>query len=224
MSTNRRTPGPELNATLAAQRAGKWHVVVGEEIPGQIASTLDKVHEYNQIKPSDRAARAELMASILNPASGKCLIQQPFMIEYGINTTIGEGSFINFGATILDTAEVRIGSGVLIGPNCQIITVSHPIDSVEMRAGGWEIAQPVTIEDNVWLGAGVTVLPGVTIGEGAVIGSGAVVTKDVPARHLALGVPVKVVRPLDDERAEAEIAQLRAYSPEAPLDAIQDYL
>ncbi|MCQ9352831.1 sugar O-acetyltransferase [Corynebacterium sp. 153RC1] len=196
------------HATMADQRAGKWHIPMTEEISQQISTNLDKVHAYNQLAPSEREARTALLKEILNPASGECVVQQPFMVEYGINTTIGQGSFLNFGATILDTAEVRIGERVLIGPNCQLITVGHPVDSVEMRAAWWEIAKPITIEQDVWLGAGVTVLPGVTIGEGAVVGSGAVVSRDIPPRTLALGVPAKVVRALDEQRAQEELAQL----------------
>ena len=107
------------------------------------------------------------------------------MIEYGVNTTIGPNTFINFGVTILDTTTVTIGEWVQIGPNCNLITVTHPVDDYEMRREGWEIAHPITIGNGVWLGASVTVLPGVTIGDNAVIGAGSVVTKD--SLHLGPG-------------------------------------
>ena len=61
------------------------------------------------------------------------------MIEYGVNTTIGANTFINFGVTILDTTTVTIGEWVQIGPNCNLITVTHPVDDHEMRREGWEI-------------------------------------------------------------------------------------
>jgi len=72
-----------------------------------------------------------------------------------------------------------------------------------MRTAAGEIkrlcyAKPVTIGDNCWFGAGVTVCPGVTIGEGCVIGAGSVVTKDIPARFFAAGVPCQVIRPISE--------------------------
>ena len=61
--------------------------------------------------------------------------------------------------------------------------------------GGWNIyAQPVKIEDGVWIGGGAIILPGVTIGRNAVIGAGAVVTKDIPANAVAVGSPARVIR------------------------------
>ncbi|GHE20262.1 hypothetical protein GCM10017767_07830 [Halomonas urumqiensis] len=59
--------------------------------------------------------------------------------------------------------------------------------------------EPITIEDNVWLGGGVIVLAGVTIGENSVIGAGAVVTKDIPANVVAVGNPARVIKALDDD-------------------------
>jgi maltose O-acetyltransferase len=84
---------------------------------------------------------------------------------------------------------------VQIGPNVQLLTPTHPLDP-EPRRAKWEGAQPITIGDNVWLGGGVIVCPGVTIGADTVVGAGAVVTRDLPARVLAVGNPARVVREL----------------------------
>ena len=94
---------------------------------------------------------------------------------------------------VLDGAKVCIGNNVFIAPNVGLHTAGHPLDS-KRRNEGIEYAKPITIEDDVWIGAGVQVCPGVTIGRGAVIAAGAVVTKDVPAYTLAAGVPAKVVK------------------------------
>ncbi|MDO4631391.1 MAG: sugar O-acetyltransferase [Corynebacterium sp.] len=190
------------NDSLNNLRAGKWHIPTLDGCLQQAAANIDKVHEYNKLRPSDMESRDRMLREILNPNSGWCMIQQPMMIEYGINTTIGEGTFINFGVTILDTAEVTIEENVQIGPNCQIITVGHPVDDYEMRRDHWEIAHPVVLEESVWLGAGVIVLPGVTIGKCAVVGAGSVVTKDVPPFAIVRGVPARVVRYADPEQYE----------------------
>lgn len=182
---------------------GVWHIPGS----GQTTITIDLVHEYNKITPSDQDALDRLLRRIIHPASGPCRVQPPMMIEYGVNTTIGPNTFINFGVTILDTTTVTIGEWVQIGPNCNLITVTHPVDDYEMRREGWEIAHPITIGNGVWLGANVTVLPGVTIGDNAVIGAGSVVTKDIPANAIAMGVPARVTRFVDPQRSERD--QLR---------------
>ena len=69
---------------------------------------------------------------------------------------------------------------------------------VEQRNEGLEVALPITIGNNVWIGAGTTVLGGVTIGDNTVIGAGSVVTKDIPSNVIALGVPCKVLREITE--------------------------
>lgn len=74
-------------------------------------------------------------------------------------------------------------------------TATHPLEP-QPRSRGWESAAPITLHDNVWLGAGVIVLPGVTIGADTVVGAGSVVTKDLPSGVVAVGTPARVVRDL----------------------------
>ena len=86
---------------------------------------------------------------------------------------------MNHYAYLMDCAPITIGNHCFIGPSCGMYTANHPLVAGE-RNEGLEIALPITLEDNIWLGAGVTILPGVTIGKGSVIGAGSVVTKDIP--------------------------------------------
>ena len=79
----------------------------------------------------------------------------------------------------------------------QLLTATHPVDPRPRRAG-WESGEPITIADNVWLGGGVIVGPGVTIGEDTVVGAGSVVTRDLPAGVVAVGVPARVLREIDE--------------------------
>ncbi len=77
-------------------------------------------------------------------------------------------------------------------------TAEHPIDP-EQRKSGLEIAKPITIGNNVWIGAGSTILAGVNIGDNTVIGAGSVVTKSIPDNVVAVGIPCKVVRKITQE-------------------------
>lgn len=118
--------------------------------------------------------------------------------DYGENIHIGEGVFINYNLMALDVAEIRIGDHCQIGPNVQLLTPTHPI-APQPRRDKLEAAEPITLEENVWLGGGVIVCPGVRIGRNSVIGAGAVVTKDIPANVVAVGNPARVVREIDED-------------------------
>ena len=182
--------------------SGKWYLAVSDELGNIAGNSARLYHEYNQIGPTNPERSRELLRDLLNPASGDCTIKAPAIIEYGINTTIGEDVFINFGLTILDIAPVTIGARSMLGPNCQILTAGHPVHDVEMRRGGWENGAPVHIGEDVWLGGGVTVVGGVSIGDRAVIGAGAVVTRDIPADSIAVGNPTRVIRMRDEDNLE----------------------
>jgi maltose O-acetyltransferase len=144
---------------------------------------------------ADQAGRDGVLAELLHSKGAGTEILSPFHCDYGYQITIGARSFINFGAVILDSAAVRIGDDVQIGPGAHLVTPNHPLDADERRTG-LELASPIVLGDDVWLAARVTVLPGVTIGDGAVIGAGSVVTRDMPARHLCLGSPCRAIRPI----------------------------
>jgi maltose O-acetyltransferase len=110
---------------------------------------------------------------------------------------IGARCMLNTPLFIDLNDHVRLGDGVNIGHHTTLITSGHLVGSADRRAGLLTTA-PITIEDGVWLGARVTVLPGVTIGRGAVIGAGALVTKDIPPNTLAGGVPARVIKHLPE--------------------------
>lgn len=125
-------------------------------------------------------------------------VKRPFRCDLGFRISIGDESFINYNAIFLDMAPITIGKHVFIGPNATFVTPIHPLD-VKTRNAFYEIAKPITIEDNVWLATNVTVMPGVTIGHGAVIGAGSVVTKDIPPNYLAYGNPCRLIHLIDQE-------------------------
>jgi acetyltransferase-like isoleucine patch superfamily enzyme len=113
-------------------------------------------------------------------------------IHDGGRLTLGSRTYISDCSTLTCFEEVSIGSGCSISWYTNILDTNvHGliIDGVPRARSA-----PVIIEDNVWIGTGVTVLPGVTIRSGAVVGAGSVVTKDVPAKALVAGNPAKVLK------------------------------
>ena len=118
----------------------------------------------------------------------------PFYTTGGLEIRVGYKVFINQCCTIYDMGGVDIADLVMIGPNVNIITSSHPLEPSERRA--YVEAKPIVIERNVWIATAATILGGVTVGENSVVAAGAVVTKDVPANSFVAGVPAKVIRSL----------------------------
>ena len=151
---------------------------------------------YNATRADQADERRRVLGELLGSVGDRVAIRPPLLMDYGYQTTIGPGTFINFGAVILDVGRVTIGADVQIGPNVQLLTPTHPLDP-EVRRRALEAQRPITIEDNVWLGGGVIVCPGVTIGRDTVVGAGAVVTRDLPPGVLAVGNPARVVRRLE---------------------------
>lgn len=123
------------------------------------------------------------------------IICAPFLCEYGKTISVGNGTYINMGVTMLDNACINIGNNVLIGPSVQFYTPTHPMDHLERRK--WEIqCLPINIEDDAWVGGNTVICQGVTIGSRSVIGAGSVVTKDIPADCLYAGSPARFIRKL----------------------------
>jgi maltose O-acetyltransferase len=132
--------------------------------------------------------------------AGKCVIWGPLTIRPlggARNIAIGTGTFINTNARFgVPSERVTLGNNIQIGPNVSFETVSHGLVYVPGKGRG-DIVRPITVEDEVWIGAGAIITGGVTIGRGAVVAAGAVVTKDVAPLTVVGGVPAKVIRLID---------------------------
>jgi maltose O-acetyltransferase len=149
----------------------------------------------NAVSITRRAERRAILQELLGSIGTDSTILSPFHCDYGAQITVGERSFVNYGAVILDPAPVRIGDDVQIGPGVQLLTATHPVAAAE-RLTTLESAMPITIGDAAWLGGGVIVGPGATIGERTVVGAGAVVVRNLPADVVAVGNPARIVREL----------------------------
>ncbi|MDM4769741.1 acyltransferase [Solimonas sp. SE-A11] len=116
-------------------------------------------------------------------------IRAPGLLRCGRRVSLGRDVQLNC------RGGLTIGSNVMIGPGTRLLTNGHRMErtDIPMREQGL-YDKPISIGDDVWIGANVMVLPGVTIGRGSVVAAGAVVTKDVPEYSLAVGVPAKPVK------------------------------
>ncbi|WP_071442189.1 sugar O-acetyltransferase [Traorella massiliensis] len=156
---------------------------------------MDLCFIYNQIKPSDLQQRNKILYELLGYEPQNLTLLSPFMCDYGQHIRFGKDVFVNINSYFMDGAEIVIGDHVFIGPSCGFYTAMHPLDA-SSRNQGLEKALPIHIEDDVWIGANVVILPGVTIGKGSVIAAGSVITHDVEAYSLAAGVPAKIMKKL----------------------------
>lgn len=147
----------------------------------------------NVLPFDDEAGRAALLEQILGrPLPERLTIYPPFFTDHGLNLELGARVFINQNCTFLDYAGIRLGDRVMVAPKVTFITVGHPVDPSERRE--WLTGGPIDVAENVWIGAGATILPGVSIGKDAVIAAGAVVADDVPPATLVTGEKAAIRR------------------------------
>lgn len=153
--------------------------------------------------------RSGILRNMLGSIGLRSSVGRNFLCQCGKHIFIGDKSVINDNCTMMDENHIRIGNQVLIAPNVQFYTATHPIDYNERFVENWDEnsgklffrtrSLPITVEDNVWIGGGSIILAGITIGTGSVIGAGSVVIKSIPANCVAVGNPCKVIRYLKSD-------------------------
>ncbi len=175
--------------------AGELYSPADAELSAARLRARQLCHRYNLLAPEELSKREATLRELLGSTGERFNIEPNFRCDYGSNIYLGEDFYANFDLIILDVCEVRIGHHCMCAPRVQILTATHPLDPTE-RNSGFEYGKPITIGNNVWLGAGAIINPGVTIGDNVVVGAGAVVTKDIAANQVVAGVPAKVISQL----------------------------
>ena len=174
---------------------GKEFNTHDSELMADKAKARTNAEEYNSICEGPDAAdkRIKKLKEMFGECGEKPFIKPPFRCDYGYRIYVGNNFFANFDCVFLDSGKIVIGDNCMIGPKTTILAITHPIDPGK-RNEGIGIPKDVRIGNNVWIGAGVIILPGVEIGDNSVIGAGSVVTKDVPANAVVAGNPAKIIR------------------------------
>ena len=175
---------------------GELYIADDRDNAAEFARVQELLASFNGLAPGAGDGRDALLRRMLRYVGEGVVVRPPFFCEYGA-IRIGDGTFINVDAVMLDVMPITIGAACQIGTRVQLLTASHPLDP-EPRRIGWEYGQSITIADNVWLGGGAIVCPGVSIGEDTVVGAGAVVSRDLPAGVVAAGVPARVLREIGE--------------------------
>lgn len=171
------------------------YLATDPEIKGLYKRARNLLYAFNTSHPDESKKRDEIIQTLFGAIGQKFDIEPPFQCDYGCHIYAKENLYINFDCIILDCNKVYIGRNVLLAPKVQIYTAYHPLEA-ETRRAGLELAAPVTIGNDVWIGGGAIICPGVKVGDNTTIGAGSIVTRDIPSNVVAAGNPCRVIREL----------------------------
>lgn len=164
------------------------------KIPPELKAAAQKLcWEYNRSAPDESEKRQKILSRLLGTCHPLTFIEPDFHCDYGFNIHTYGLTVINYNCVILDTSPVHIGAGAFIAPGVCLSCAGHSLDA-DQRVQGISTSKPITLEEDVWIGANAVICGGVTIGKGSVIGAGSVVTRDIPAGVVAAGVPCRPLR------------------------------
>ena len=184
------------------QHGGQLYLPGDESLQREQLRCLDRLYEFNQIRPSDLERKTALLKEMFAELGEDCYIETPFHANWGgRHVHFGSNIYANFNLTLVDDTHIYVGDFTQFGPNVVLATAGHPIDP-ELRERYYQYNAPVRIGRNCWLGANVVVVPGVTMGDNVVVGAGSVVTKDLPSNVVAVGHPCRILREVNDHDRE----------------------
>ena len=172
---------------------GELYLATDEELATMHLKAGQLLYAFNFCQPHEVDKLKDIILSLFGKIGSNFTVKPPFYCDYGCHIFAGDNLYINYDCTILDCNKVHLGNNVLLAPKVQIYTAYHPTNP-ELRLSGKELAAPVIIGDNVWIGGGVIICPGISVGSNVTIGAGSVVTKDVPNNVVAAGNPCRVMR------------------------------
>ncbi len=184
-----------------------------EALEEERITAKELVHDFNATRPRETAERERILRALLGSAGERVWVEPPLHVAYGSNVHLGDDVYVNFGLTVVDDGEVHVGSRVMFAPHVTISATGHPVHP-DLRRDGSQFSAPVTIEDDVWIGAGAILLPGVVVGAGSVVGAGAVVSASVPPGVVVAGVPARVIRRITDADRDFRYRPPRALASE----------
>ncbi|MGP3992008.1 DapH/DapD/GlmU-related protein [Streptomyces sp. 3N207] len=178
---------------MPSDRLMRIHSAEFQAMAERVLRATELTSRLNVLPFDDEAGKAELFEQILGkPLPARVTIHPPFYTDHGLSLHLAEGVFINQNCTFLDYAGIRLAERVMVGPKAAFITGGHPVDPEERRL--YLTGAPIDVAENVWIGAGATILPGVSIGRDSVVAAGAVVADDVPPASLVTGTKAAVHR------------------------------
>lgn len=181
---------------------GDLYLPGDEEIMGEQLQCLEKLYEYNAIRPLETEKRTKLLKEMFAEIGEGCYIEPPLHANWGgHHVHFGKNIYANFNLTLVDDTHIYVGDYTMFGPNVTVATAGHPIDPA-LREQGYQYNAPVRIGKNCWIGAGVVIVPGITIGDNVVVGAGSVVTRDLPDGVVAVGNPCRVLREVNERDKE----------------------
>ena len=151
----------------------------------KLNNTMPMTEEYDEILKELFGENIGENSRIMAPISGAAFD----------HLKVGNNVFINSNALLMARGGITIDDDVMIAANVQLLSNNH--DEYDRQI---LVCKPIHIKKGAWIGAGVSILPGVTIGKYAIVGAGAIVTKDVGDYEVAVGVPAKIVKTLDEEK------------------------
>ena len=181
-----------MKTELQKMLDGELYDASDAQLTAMRARARQLLFQYNQLTAASRESKMAILQQLLG-RSLNANIEPPFYCDYGRHILAGENFYMNFNCVILDCARVTIGNNVQFGPSVQVYTAYHPLKASD-RIKGPELAAPIVIGDNVWIGGGAIICPNVTIGQNTTIGAGSVVTRSIPEGVFAAGNPCRVIK------------------------------
>lgn len=153
-----------------------------------------------------RRIRYEICRHMFASCGCNVNVEHGALINSGRQIHIGDNSGIGFKAFI--SGPLVIGRNVIMGPSCTFLSMNRdvPRTDLPMIEQGWQPTRAPVIEDDVYIGANVTVLPGRRIGQGSIVAAGAIVASDVPPYAVVAGNPARVIKTRREATAAAEQA------------------